>query len=669
MARSAASSRSLPPRRRPSSGKPQKKAKKAAGGRPTGLLIGGACGLIAVVGVGAFLMSGGATDSSSDRSDGDRPAASVTPESTPASTPTDAIATTASTPEMPAATSTVSETSTAADSTPAVAASVATAPATTSPAATTAPAASVTADNRFPLEPDAARFEWGRLPKLKVPPNGSDVESPASPTPFLAIGFVSGKVVGSESWNLATGKKIGQLQGDAQQAGPRSLSCDGTMLAALDVKRQHVTFWSYETGTPVGTAQIGDGTTPVGEMILTSPTRLVTYTLSRTAGGFSKAVKLFSVPDGKLLNTIEVESPWYLKQLAVSANGRYLAWLDRKEGLSIYETESLERLVRLPMNGASASYANPDGAAFSVDGTRLAAVYTTADETSIKVLQLRDGSISEVNLAGNLVSSALTGDPYVGPVVEWLPDDSGWVLFGRTIVDAATGLRVWTVDSAGLNGTKRRQILLNGMLVHKGGMDMETQKITPQQLVFVDWPRDDIQKSLAALAAGTAVFRPGSTVEVKVETGTLKHGEPEQTQAELKSALEQRMQRDGMQIGAESGIVLHAHYSEQDGQTLHMRDRNVPRSAQVPTGPGIQSTVAVIQLELRLPDKSKPVWTTQVNVDPRSLLIRGEANAQSAREAMFQSAQRQITAAAIPWFIPDDNKLPTLPGLTMYDSR
>jgi hypothetical protein len=626
----------------------KRKSKKAASGSKTPLLIAGIAGLVLVVGGAAFFMRSNDPVTEQEQTADTTPGEDLPPQESVVATTTPDVSA-----QGPAQVSTTPNPAPQSSLAPTVAAAPQPAP--------------IAAVQSFPIQPDAVAWEWGKAPRIKLDPQGADIEYPASRTPVLATGFSGGKYAQTESWNFATGKKIGQLKGDAPTSGARSLSPDGTMLAALDGKRVTVDFWSYLSGTKTGTVSDLDGG-GIGEVLLVSSTRLLTYKTARNGSDLTPTVRLYSVPDGQQLKSITVKNPWRLKQLCVSATGRYLVDLDTTKGLLIYETESLELLASIPLRKGSVT---TGGTAFSPDGTQLAAVYTTLKETTVAVVNLADGSLTDTSLPGRLNMSPITGQSYLGPGIEWFPDGSGWCLYGRTFVDAATGLRLWTVDALGINGVRPRHLLPGAMLARKGGYDLETRKSKPQELILVKWPQADIQQSLAALASGSGILRPGSMIDVMVETGELKHGQPAETQTELAAALKERLEGDSMVIGKESGIVLYAHYSEMDGRTLQQRNMNrgtASSAPPAPAGPGIQSTVAIIKLELRLPDKTKPVWSTEIEVDPRVLIIRGTATAESAREAMFSAAQTQITSAAIPYFIPENSKLPALPGLTMYDS-
>lgn len=349
---------------------------------------------------------------------------------------------------------------------------------------------------------------------------------------------------------------------------------------------------------------------------------------------------------------------------------RYLVAMEMKSGTTIYNSDSMTAAATVPPpNGFQGT---PAGAAFNAAGTHVATVWTTYNETRVASISLSDGSIVEHTFAGNLTMSPVTGNVYLGPAVEWLPDGSGWLLFGRNLVDASTGRRLWIIDSEGLNGTARRQLLPDGLLVRTGGFDLETGKNAKVELKVIKWPHAEVQQSLMAMnGTAPAKLKAGTAIGVTVEIGTLKYGQPDETRTSLEKAFQERVAADGMLPGDTSGAVLYAHYSEMDGQELFQRGRpgRPNRNAPPQTGTGIQSTVAVIKLEFRLPGESRPVWSDEVVVNPSALVIRGEATAANARDAMFRAAQWQITAAPIPYFIPEDKALAILPGQTIYDSR
>ena len=558
---------------------------------------------------------------------------------------------------------------------PGVAATDLVAPAIASSGATSGASENSTAASptpvAFPLDPDPVNISWDKLPKIKLAA-GSDFDYPQAGTSIVAVRDLIGGAYTSTSWDLATGKSIGQIKGLPISVGERSMSPDGQILAVLDGPRKNVQIWSFVEGKMTLTIPVEQGTAMVNDMACLSSSRVLTYTLTQNGTSFVKQWKLYDATTGQLLKSQNHEKSIDLNSVAVSFGGKYFASSELNEGTTIYRTETLEAAATLPM--PALPYATPSGAAFNAAGDQLSVVWTDSKTTLISTTKLADGSVSEISVPGHLTLSPITGQTYSGPAIEWLPDGTGWLLFGRTIVDAGSRQRVWTIDTDGLNGTRRRQLLPEGQLVYTGGANLETMKITNPGLKVIEWPKADAAKSIAAMAAGgDAKLKPGSVVALKVEIGKLKYGTPEETRSKLEDAFKERLTADGMESNGDPDAVLSVSYSEADGKEMFSQGRRVPGLPAPPAPPAagtaIQSTVASIKLALQITGEAKPVWSADLLINPSVLMIRGDATAESARNAMFETAQWQITAAPIPYYVPLDAALPMLPGQTLYSSE
>ena len=523
----------------------------------------------------------------------------------------------------------------------------------------------------FPLDPDPVSISWDKPPKIKLAA-GSDFDYPLAGTSVFAVRDLIGGAYTSTSWNLATGKSIGQIKGLPISVGERSISPDGQILAVLDGPRKNVQIWSFAAGKMTLTIPVEQGPAMVNDMACLSSGRVLTYTLTQNGTSFVKQWKLFDTTTGQVLKTQSHEELVDLHSLTVSFGGKYFASSELNKGTTIYRTETLEPAAKLPM--PALPYATPSGAAFNAAGDQLSVVWTDSKTTLISTTKLADGSVSEISIPGHLNLSPITGQTYTGPAIEWLPDGTGWLLFGRTIVDAASQQRIWTIDTDGLNGTRHRVLLPEGQLVYTGGANLETMKITDPGLKVIKWPKAEAAKSIAALAAaGDAKLKPGSVVGLKVEIGKLKYGTPEETRSKLEDAFRERLTADGMESTGDPDAVLSVSYSEADGKEMFSQGRRLPGLPAPPTPPAagtaIQSTVASIKLSLQITGETKPVWSADLLINPSVLMIRGDATAEAARNAMFETAQWQITAAPIPYYVPLDAALPMLPGQTIYSSE
>lgn len=70
------------------------------------------------------------------------------------------------------------------------------------------------------------------------------------------------------------------------------------------------------------------------------------------------------------------------------------------------------------------------------------------------------------------------------------------------------------------------------------------------------------------------------------------------------------------------------------------------------SGTAIQATVAPIKLSLQMTGETTPVWSADWLMNPSVLDIRGDATAEAARNALFETVQWQINAASTPYYGP-----------------
>lgn len=114
-------------------------------------------------------------------------------------------------------------------------------------------------------------------------------------------------------------------------------------------------------------------------------------------------------------------------------------------------------------------------------------------------------------------------------------------------------------------------------------------------------------------------------------------------------------------------LIFQMEYQEQAGNKLQMSKRGRPSPGnplgRTPTGETLQSTAAAFKLSWVQKSPKRTLWTKQVLVNPRFLILRN-ATEQEAREQMFEGLQNRLMGELIPYFIPKEKGLSMLPGET-----
>jgi hypothetical protein len=515
------------------------------------------------------------------------------------------------------------------------------------------------AEGKLPLEPDMLNLRWKELseyPKLSVICN---LEHSAGHTPFLAFGF-SGAKFQSECWDFASGTKVGEISDPGGISTSRSLAPDGRHIAFLDKSRQSIEVWSYETGRRLQTIRIEEGESRVTSFLLPTADRLITG-LQRKIGEFKyeTTLKLFDVLTGQLLKTVlPVENPPSPSSFAISDGGRYLAYLTSEGVLKVFESASLDSVASIPISPLEKALS---GCAFSPDGKSLACMMSNASESKIYVASLTDGQVSEILLADNLSGNG----PYVGPAIQWLPDQSGWVLNGQRIISSQLTRQVWAINFQGNTSANRRLILQQSMVAAGALKRSKTGQYDPPELVRATWPKHQIDSSIKSLSSDDG---KASQIDVRVIVNTEKSrfGESGQTIENLRKTIQDGFDVAGLESPSFPGpLELHAFYSEDPGKKLYQKSNTSLLIADRKLGGrSVQSTSARVRFELRAPGKEEPIWKSELVSDPLVLVIEGTVDEKTVHDSALQHLFQLLRGHSYPFHISDEL---TLPGVSSVD--
>ena len=94
-----------------------------------------------------------------------------------------------------------------------------------------------------------------------------------------------------------------------------------------------------------------------------------------------------------------------------------------------------------------------------------------------------------------------------------------------------------------------------------------------------------------------------------------------------------------------------------------------PKGPSVASPGGVRTTVINCQLAWKVAGHDKPVWTRQITVDPRTLVIRGEFSDASVRNTIFGMFKSKLTQTTIAFYISKDKDPLILPGVTQPTAR
>ena len=318
------------------------------------------------------------------------------------------------------------------------------------------------------------------------------------------------------------------------------------------------------------------------------------------------------------------------------------------------------------------------GLCFTPDGSELAGLFF--DNRHTKVLSWTMADRKQV------VSHSLVGDykhvlkgafSYKGPAIDVLPDGSAFLLYGHGIVDRASGRLVWMIEDspADFNPVPRRLLDNDHVTVAAGSSQGE------RRLAVLRLPWAKIDASLKALAAGAeAHVKPGQSVSLHVEVAAVRAGSPDETKADLVKALTERLEGDGFKVADGQPVTLSVRYNEEAGATLNEMASQGGRGPggspaagpfgnTVATGKTIQGTKAFCEASLQLAGSKEPLWSTRIESDPHHLIVHQDASDAAARSATYGMMKTNLTQQLMPYFVPKDDSLASLPGTTVLKGK
>jgi hypothetical protein len=167
------------------------------------------------------------------------------------------------------------------------------------------------------------------------------------------------------------------------------------------------------------------------------------------SAAFKKArVKVWDVKTAEQLASFETPSCLDHPYVVTSPGGRYLAMVDPHgtSAIYIYELPGGKEVRTIQIRLPQASYTRCLGLMFSDDGKELASLFEIGGTSSrIRVWDVASGKRTvDHSITPPLEKTAKNVGFYRTPLL-WLPDGSGWFVFGQLMVDKVRGKVFWTM--------------------------------------------------------------------------------------------------------------------------------------------------------------------------------------------------------------------------------
>jgi hypothetical protein len=483
-------------------------------------------------------------------------------------------------------------------------------------------------------------------------------------------------VVGDEFWDLVAGRPIMKLRGATYDTRAlRALSGDGTLFAtvlprdpnAAGDQPAQIGVWLTTTGHQVSRVRLNNS---IVKLLCVTPRVLLACSWFE-AGGL---VETWDPITGRPLRRFKTQARIHEDNSAASPDGRFVAAVN--DGVIILDVASGRQVARLkspkkvrdpyddfvvnpkpvaaapapaeppakatpkPRAGASAKANNAppalpkanvvsplswsaSGLCFSPDGKELAGLFTFVTAARIIVWDVK----------GNVLQEAWVPDgsfAMEGPALEWVPDRSGLLVYGRYLFSRSVGRVVWEIQPPD-NDHRFHFLEKNWLMLADGARSNST-------LAGVRVPWDRINKSLEAMSLPktAAHVRPGVAVALKVEVGQLHSMDKQQMTEVLTRGFSAHFTRGGLRIDDTGRCVLRCTYEET------VTDQRI---------------IARVTFQLTAPKEKEPVWQTERN----NMFIRAADAKPEEPYGQLHSLMEGEEQVLVPYFVPADKSLSPLP--------
>lgn len=267
---------------------------------------------------------------------------------------------------------------------------------------------------------------------------------PSSPSPFVAI---RQGPFGKESWsvvNLQTGQLVSTINGKLDFGNNDiALSPDGKMLAGqgkFQPNNATVLVVSCTDGRTVQSITVENKAAALVAVDFGENGHLITY----KTRGVTGICEVFNIATGASVKQFTRQGLVNRKNnLAFSPGRKYLAVAENSM-IDIYRPLTGERVGALRMPDVLGMF---KAVAFSSDGTEIAVLSENFGSSSrLFSWKMADGKTGvEHKFAKDVHTLVKNAFGYKGAILEWVPDNSGWLLYGQLWVDYQSGAPVHTI--------------------------------------------------------------------------------------------------------------------------------------------------------------------------------------------------------------------------------
>lgn len=519
-------------------------------------------------------------------------------------------------------------------------------------------------DDPFLERPDADSSEWGSGDADETDGWKAGVATINERSAITSGGvgcpvILGGSAVFSTDFDSESSKQIGKLNCEIGSRTLTALASDGTHVAVAKKSKANkdvmlVSVYDLKTGKK--TSEIPG---KVGERVETLLITRGKYVA--IAGHGSDTIRVWNGVTGKLVKEFEMPKGTRLDQgnVAFTRDGKYMAVVQRKKLVvikvateKVVATMEPPRMVDRDGNPTGRSTSSPSSLyawiqdlEFSPDGTELAAV-TTHGGTRLFCWN------KNAKLVVNQPFSTTQRNAFWENDLQWMPDGKSWLVAGN-LIDRENGRVLLAFEKKFGKDTRMVAHDQNTMLGRLGS--------APNTISKVEIPWAKIDRARQAIAdKEPAIIAPHQSVDIRLEFGKTL-GAAADAKKSIVEAVQNRLKRDGINYEAGAPNYFKLRLSESAGDTLPIYERQSAFDRRGhDTGRTIAETKGSLVVEFYAEGNDAPVWREVLDAKS-SRSFREEINSRTVRESMLNRLSSDLGRMQIPYFMPVDKSLPSLP--------
>jgi hypothetical protein len=318
---------------------------------------------------------------------------------------------------------------------------------------------------------------------------GRKVIYPEQPSPYAVLSPKAPKGKKDDGsmrvYDLRSGTPTGKpFKTEIALAEHAALAPDGSYLAHRLPGKQNphtITVIDTATGESIRKIEAGQEKEWSLPILFVGPDRLLTQTHESQVPDWTEKTeyKLWNVRTGELLSEFAFDLVWSATSVGVSPGGKYIVFRTTKTGIGqrliITEIATGKVVGDVTCVGKEEPFGGSGGIVFSPDGKEIAIlwVYLGGKKEKFGKVLVFDAATGKKLASHDIpeMKGADTNTKGGAECIQWVPDGSGWLLYGMVLVDRKT-----RKELAHLGGDKKlahlhRFVGPEYLTAFKGGLD------------------------------------------------------------------------------------------------------------------------------------------------------------------------------------------------------